>query len=227
MDRFIIMTEWGDALAPLTDEQVGKVFRIMLKYNKGIEEEINDPNIQVVWNFIKPNIDRINTKYQLSVENGKKGGAPKGNQNARKTTEEQPNNNTNQPKDNTEQPNDNLKTNYKEKEKEKYNNHISSHSAYDERFTKIVNLFPSTKLNGVEDAYQYTWLWLDEEEKQTAEKMSKIYIERNQATPQYIKPIGKYFDERFWNIDKVSLDFIKNKNNSGKTYQQRVSEVIL
>ncbi len=220
MDRFVVMNEWGEALDPLTDEQVGKVFRIMLKYNKGIEEEINDPNIQVVWNFIKPNIDRINTKYQSSIDNGKKGGRPKNNLN-------QPNNNQTEPNNNPTETQQNPTETYKEKEKEKYNNHISSHTAYDERFTKIMNLFPSTKQKGVEDAYQYIWTWLDEEEKQTAEKMSKIYIERNLTTPQYIKSIGKYFEERFWNIDKVSLDFIKNQNNSGKTYQQRVSEVIL
>ena len=103
MDRFVVMNEWGEALSPLTDEQVGKVFRIMLNYNKGIEVEINDPSIKAIWNLIKPNIDRINTKYQASIENGKKGGRPK------------------KPNNNLTKPNNNLTETYKEKEKEKEN----------------------------------------------------------------------------------------------------------
>lgn len=222
MDRFIIMTEWADALDHLTDEQVGKFFRIMTNYSKGVEVEINDQAVQVAWNLIKPQVKRINDKYQTSIENGKKGGRPKNNLN-------QPNNNPRKPNNNPTITQENPTETYKDKdkEKEKYKEIISSYGDFDERFTKIVNLFPSSKQNGVDDAYHYTWQFLDEEEKRTAEKMSAIYIERNQTTQNYIKSVGKYFEERFWNIDKVSLDFIKNKNNSGKTYQQRVSEVIV
>lgn len=47
----------------------------------------------MAFNFIKPQIDRNNRRY----ENGKKGGAPKGNTNAGKPVKKQPKNNQKQP----------------------------------------------------------------------------------------------------------------------------------
>jgi len=104
------MTEWGDAMSPLTDEQAGQFFRGVLDYHKGIEPVFIDQTLQVLWGFLKPNIDRINNNYKKNIENGKKGGAPKGNKNASK-----PNSTQKQPNSTEEQ----AKTNYKEKEKEK------------------------------------------------------------------------------------------------------------
>lgn len=50
---------------------------------------------------IKPNINASNRRREASIANGKKGGAPKGNQNAQK----QQQNNLKQPRNNLKQPN--------------------------------------------------------------------------------------------------------------------------
>lgn len=60
------------------------------------EPEGLDPISKPLWKLIKPNLDKMWTKF----DNGKKGGAPaeamKGNQNARKQTENKPNSNRKQ-----------------------------------------------------------------------------------------------------------------------------------
>lgn len=72
-----------------------------------------------IFNFIKTQIDASIKKYNASVNNGKKGGAPKGNTNAKKkpqnnleTTQEQPKNNLNY----NYNYNYNLNNNYNQKE---------------------------------------------------------------------------------------------------------------
>ena len=58
---------------------------------EGNEEESESPMVNVIMALAKPNLDSARRRYMASVENGKKGaefgklgGAPKGNQNARK-----------------------------------------------------------------------------------------------------------------------------------------------
>ena len=58
---------------------------------EGIEEESEYPMVNVIMSLAKPNLEAARRRYEASVENGKKGaeygklgGAPKGNQNARK-----------------------------------------------------------------------------------------------------------------------------------------------
>lgn len=61
----------------------------------GIEPNELSPMANSLFILMKPNIDSSNRRYKASVENGKKGGAPKGNQNAKKQPK---NNQTKQPK---------------------------------------------------------------------------------------------------------------------------------
>lgn len=58
---------------------------------EGIDEESESPYVNIILEMAKPNLDSARRRYEASVENGKKGaefgklgGAPKGNQNARK-----------------------------------------------------------------------------------------------------------------------------------------------
>lgn len=77
-----------EPLADLTDEEVGRVVRAILKY--GADRTIPDlsPSEKMAFSFMKTNFDRDAAAYDAKVEkkreNGKKGGAPVGNQNARK-----------------------------------------------------------------------------------------------------------------------------------------------
>lgn len=73
----------------LTDEQAGELFKVMLKYDAYGENPIGlDGLTLMMFVGIKQTLDRDMKKYKASVENGKKGGAPKGNSNARKQKED-------------------------------------------------------------------------------------------------------------------------------------------
>ena len=64
----------------------------------GVEPTFQSYVADLVFTAIKPSIDGASKRYKTSVENGKKGGAPKGNSNAKKkqpkSTQEQPNETT-------------------------------------------------------------------------------------------------------------------------------------
>lgn len=106
-NSFLIYHEYKDILEDLTNEELGKLFRAIFDYE--IDSII--PNftglMKMAFTVIKGNLDRDRNKYdkrcESSSENGKKGGAPKGNQNARK----QPKNNLKQPNQPKQADNDN------------------------------------------------------------------------------------------------------------------------
>lgn len=81
-------------------------------YNKKVST--NNTILKLAFEMIKPVIDSSDRRYITSVENGKKGGAPKGNKNAvkkqPKTTKKQPPNNQNNLNDNVND-NDNVDVN--------------------------------------------------------------------------------------------------------------------
>lgn len=92
-NSFILYTEYEEKLKILTDEQLGKLLRAIFQYEKNDELTMElEPIVQLAFGFIAGDLDRANQKYTESVESGKKGGAPKGNSNALKTTSENENN---------------------------------------------------------------------------------------------------------------------------------------
>lgn len=97
-NSFIIFTEYEDKLKKLSDEQMGRLFRAIFEYERaGVVETELDQLTEMAFSFIASDLDRARTKYEKCVENGKKGGAPCGNDNAKKqpkTTQ----NNLKQPK---------------------------------------------------------------------------------------------------------------------------------
>ena len=96
-NSFILYTDYSDHIDSLTLEEKGLLFEALLEYAKGIEIELSGA-VKVAFSFIKAQIDRDSEKYEEVCEKrrsaGKKGGAPKGNKNAEKTTK----NNQKQPK---------------------------------------------------------------------------------------------------------------------------------
>lgn len=124
-----------EPLADLTDEEVGRVVRAILKY--GADRTIPDlsPSEKMAFSFMKGNFDRDAAAYDAKVEkkreNGKKGGAPVGNQNARK--QKQPK----QPKE-------------EEKEEEETNKKEESSSSKEEG---VVLTTMTTILKSYEEAY--------------------------------------------------------------------------
>jgi len=106
------------------------------------------------------------------------------------------------------------------KEDNKDNNDTLASYETDTRFNKIVGLFPKSKQKGIQEAFDYTWLFLNDEEKKQIEKILPVYIQRNKDEPKFIKPVNKYFNEKFWITDDISISLLKeNKTKQVKNYK--------
>ena len=90
---FYFNTKYCDWFQMLNNEQAGAVIKYICSYVKQTElPTIEDQAAAMLIEFIKTDIDHSFCKYRAQCENGKKGGAPKGNKNAakKKATEEPP-----------------------------------------------------------------------------------------------------------------------------------------
>lgn len=105
---FIFYGSYYDAICDLPDEEQGRMYKFIVDYAMtGIEPKIISGQLKSYFKLIKPNIDAGIRRY----ENGLKGGAPMGNQNARKNDLETSKNQSKNNQNSTEnQPKNNLKT---------------------------------------------------------------------------------------------------------------------
>lgn len=100
-NSFIFYSSYYDAISELPDDEQGLIYKTIVDYAIAKKAPQNlTPACRMCFKLIKPTIDAALSRYDASVENGKKGGAPKGNSNAQKqprnnleTTQEQPRNN--------------------------------------------------------------------------------------------------------------------------------------
>ena len=89
---FVMYDSFLSAMKHLNDAEFREcVMRIRDYALDGIDEESKYSCVNMIMELVKPNLDAARRRYMASVENGKKGaeygklgGAPKGNQNARK-----------------------------------------------------------------------------------------------------------------------------------------------
>ena len=144
-NSFVIYHKYRDTLEDLTDEQVGKLFRAIFDYEIDKKEPNFNGELKIAFRFIKKDLDLNNDKYESICErnrkNGQKGGAPKGNQNARKQPKQpkQPDNdNDNEYEYDNDYDNDNdyILESKKESKNKEINNNIHTHAreTYDEIF---------------------------------------------------------------------------------------------
>ena len=139
-NSFVIYHNYRETLEDLTDEQVGKLFRAIFDYEIDKKEPNFNGELKIAFRFIKKDLDLNNDKYESICErnrkNGQNGGAPKGNQNARKQPKQ-----PKQPDNDNDNDNDNeydniLESKEESKNKEISNNNIHTHAreTYDEIF---------------------------------------------------------------------------------------------
>lgn len=87
-DNFLLKTSQISVFKELSDEDAGKLIKGIFDYVKTKEITLNS-YLKVIFIPIKEEIDKNQERYEkqceINKENGKKGGAPKGNQNAKKT----------------------------------------------------------------------------------------------------------------------------------------------
>lgn len=86
---FYFYTKYCDFFNLLTEEQAGKTIKYICNYVQQKQDlptvdQLDNTSIKMLIEIIKQDIDNAFRKYRAQCENGKKGGAPKGNQNAKK-----------------------------------------------------------------------------------------------------------------------------------------------
>ena len=91
-ESFVFYRSFYESICELDKDEQYELFIAICEYSLYGEEPDLTGALKAMFLLIRPQIDKNNVRY----ENGKKGGAPKGNQNAKKTTE----NNRKQPNDN-------------------------------------------------------------------------------------------------------------------------------
>ena len=89
---FYFNLEYCEYFDELTDEQAGQAIKKICDYVRGkpIDISVLDSGTKIVVKSLKQDIDKAFKKYRAQCENGKKGGAPKGNKNAAKNKKEYP-----------------------------------------------------------------------------------------------------------------------------------------
>jgi hypothetical protein len=107
---FMFYLNWKDQINELDDQELRRLINNLFSYHKGEAVVLETKIDKLVWQGILPGLQANEAKYErrreANRENGKLGGAPKGNQNA--GTEKTTQNNPEQPKqpDNGELEND-------------------------------------------------------------------------------------------------------------------------
>lgn len=87
-ETFVLNTDLYDKTISLSNEELGKLIRKILLYVSNKELPTLEDKLELVFDFIKFDLDKNYKKYEerckQNSENGKRGGAPKGNNNAQK-----------------------------------------------------------------------------------------------------------------------------------------------
>ena len=86
-DSLIFYISQFEAIESFSNEQLGRLFRALFEKQLG-KEVVLEEDIKIAFNFINNQMvidkNKYEKKCETNRENGKKGGAPKGNKNASK-----------------------------------------------------------------------------------------------------------------------------------------------
>lgn len=106
-DSFIFYRSFYESIKNLDKDIQIEIYNAICEYSLNDKQMELSPIANAIFTLIKPNIDNATKRYNASVENGKKGGRPKKNENLKKPNEnlKKPNNNLNETQS---KPNENL-----------------------------------------------------------------------------------------------------------------------
>lgn len=139
---FILYTNYYEILSDLSNEKLGELFRAILEYKTTKKQPVVSVDLLVVFKFIKNQLDMDEEKYNKTClknkNNAKKGGAPKGNQNARKQPKTTQNNHNDNENDND---NDLKKEEKIKKEEKKNSNLINPDMCFDNKINQVFTLY--------------------------------------------------------------------------------------
>ena len=210
-ETFIFYRSFRDAFNALDKDVRLRMYEAVINYGLDLVEPHFEGIEKVLWTLIRPQLEANNKRF----ENGCKGGAPIGNQNARKqpkdnreTTKKQPKNNQKQPKNNQKQPNNN-------------NNNNNNNNVNDIRTLKTSFKVSSFGANDAPadpkiDFEKIKGSWNDEAQKSHS-LMPKLRSMQKQRQKQIAARIREYGEEVFFDAMKkaVASDFLNGKNRRG------------
>lgn len=199
-ESFVFYRSFRDAFRALDKDVRLRMYEAIIDYGLDLTEPHFEGIEKVLWTLIRPQLEANNKRF----ENGCKGGAPIGNQNARK----QPKNNQKitekQPKNNQKQPNVNENVNENDIRTLKTSFKVSSFGANDAPADPKIDF---EKIKG---------LWNDEAQKSHS-LMPMLRSMQKQRQKQIAARIREYGEEVFFDAMKkaVASDFLNGKNRRG------------
>lgn len=205
-ESFVFYRSFRDAFRALDKDVRLRMYEAVIDYGLDLVEPRFEGIEKVLWTLIRPQLEANNKRF----ENGCKGGAPIGNQNARKqprnnreTTEKQPKNNQKQPNVN-ENENENVNENENDIRTLKTSFKVSSFGANDAPADPKIDF---EKIKGS---------WNDEAQKSHS-LMPKLRSMQKQRQKQIAARIREYGEEVFFDAMKkaVASDFLNGKNRRG------------
>ena len=188
-----------DIIDDLTPEQSHELFVNINRWRTGTPVEFQDLAIKLLFSQMKPTLETQAKNYKSKVENGKKGGAPIGNQNAKK----QPNTTEN----NQEQSNltENNRNNHREKEREKEKEKERERERESVVDTTLTPTIQFNKLQSLFDddpryygSNKRLWEALDVWDQELALSKAEDYIKWETRSR---KDLGFYLQDRKWELD--------------------------
>ena len=193
-DGLVFYISHYQAVCDLTNEQLGRLFRALFEKQIG-NEVVLENDIKIAFNFINNQLvvdeKKYNARCEIARENGKKGGAPKGNKNALKQPK--------QPK----QPKTTLKEKEKENENENENENveIDIESASENKSEKS----PKHKYG------EYKNVLLSDKELEKLKNEYSNYQELIKCLDEYIEMKGYKAKSHYLAIKKWVVDAVRKR----------------
>ena len=199
-ETFIFYRSFRDAFNALDKDVRLRMYEAVINYGLDLVEPHFEGIEKVLWTLIRPQLEANNKRF----ENGCKGGAPMGNQNARKQPKDNRETTQKQPRNNQKQPNNNNNNNENDIRTLKTSFKVSSFGANDAPADPEIDF---EKIKG---------LWNDEAHKNHS-LMPMLRSMQKQRQKQIAARIREYGEEVFFDAMKkaVASDFLNGKNRRG------------
>lgn len=205
-ESFVFYRSFRDAFRDLDKDVRLRMYEAIIDYGLDLIEPHFEGIEKVLWTLIRPQLEANNKRF----ENGCKGGAPIGNQNARKQQKNNKKTTEKQPKNNQKQPNVNENVNVNVNENENVN-------------TKEINSFGSTLQNAKIDSQEpkidflrilNAWNTALAERHSVIPKIRGIKSTRRKHISARCREYG---EEVFFEMIRkaVASDFLNGKNQRG------------
>lgn len=197
---FVLYTSYFEILSDLPNEKLGELFRAILEYKTTKKQPVVSVDLSVVFKFIKNQLDideeKYNKKRSKNSNNGSKGGAPRGNQNARK----QPKTTQNKHNDN-----DNVNVNDNVLKKEKIKKEKKLNSEQEIQFELWYQKYPNKKSKTRALTAFFNALKKTSFDTLMSGLNSYIQeIEYKKTEKEYIKHPATWLNQECWNDDYLT-----------------------